>query len=449
MKKFGMLIVMLIFAGTPFVKAQQQITAPSQPMQKMAPVREYIQKNVLPVIKQERAKLIAVLTPAEKKELAGIQEKLGTFRQGYMRTGPGMRGNFNRPMMGNHRPQMFDLMTRVKKIVDAHPKAAEAYKSAIEAEKAKWMKDIAVIRAKNNQGYGRGMNYNNGSHFIFDRLSNPAFALLFNGKHFPMEERSGMVRGMRPGMGYGNFQPGRMNGPMAMGMRCPYGRMGMNMEYRSQWMGRGQGHYRGYGNFRGYGRHMKYRHPGMMLKAMNPEVKKEMLAYAQKNIFPALNKERDAFDKVLKSSEKRDIENARKNITGIKAQMKKQWQEMKKGQGQRPSDSARLAMRLELEKNTLVVREIALRHYSELSATLNDLKQYLPEWKEGIRHILFQNMRKNGFRHPMGRPGFGRMMHQRGGMMRFHRKRGMMTSGVHFLLYDPAHPGEHLFPVSK
>lgn len=447
MKRFGMLLVMLIFAGTPFVTAQQQATPPAQQPQKMTPVREYIQKNVLPVVKQEREKLISAFTPAEKKELTTIQEELKTFRHENMKPGAGMRGNFSRPMTGGPQPQMVHLIAQLKKIVDAHPKAAAAYKEAIEARKAKWSKDILALRAKNNKGYGQGMQHDNRSHFMFDRLSDPAFALLFHGTQFPMGMRPEMGPGMRQGTGYGHDDPRGMNRPMAMQMRCPYKRMGRNMRYHSH--GRGYGYGR-FGGNRGFGMNRGFRgkwHP--MMRSMTPEVKKALLAYAQKNVFPVLNKERDAFNNVLKNSEKRDIENARKNISGIRAEMKKHRQEMKKGNGQKWNDSTRMAVRLNLEKNMLVVREIALNHHSELQASLNNLKQYLPKWKEGMRHIMFQNMGEKGFHHPMGRPGYGRMMPHRGGMMRFHRKHRWMSTGVRFLLYDPAHPGEQFLQLKK
>lgn len=436
-----MLIALLLFAGTATVMAQQQTPPPPQQTQQMGPVREYIQKDILPVVKQEHAKFINALTSSEKEELAKIQDEFKNLKPG-----PGMRGTYH-PQMMNNRAKVQELLEQAKKIADAHPKAATDYKEAIEAKKVAWAKAIQEIREKNSMGYGRGMNSNR-TPFILDRLSDPAFGLLFNGENFPMNMRPGMRPG-GPGMGRGNFGfRGMHNRQMAMGMRCNYNRMGRNMGYRQAWMDRGYCNYSGYRNFEGYGRFSGGWRPGMM-RAMNPEVKKELKAFAEKNIFPVLNKERSAFDKVLKNSEKRDIENARTNINTIKAEMKKHWQEMKKSQGQKLSDSARMAMRLDLQKNMLVVREVALKHYSELRATMDNLKQYLPKWKEGMHDIISKNMSNKGFRHPMGRPGYGMMHHPKGRMMDFHRKHRKMNAAVRFLLYDPAHPEEHLFPMTK
>lgn len=443
MKKLGILIAMLFFAGTQFVMAQQQTSPPPPPPQQTNPVWEYVQKDILPVVKQEHYKFINALTSSEKQELTKI---LDEFKN--LRPGPGMRGAYH-PKMMNNRAKVQDLMDQAKKIADAHPKAADAYKEAIEGKKAAWTKAIQEIREKNAMGYGRGMNANK-TPFIIERVSDPAFGLLFDGSNFPMHMRPGMRPGGGPGMGYGNYGPrGMCRHQMAMGMRGNYGRMGRGMGHYQQGMGRGYCNYYGYGNFGRKGRFSKGMHPGMM-RAMNPELKKELKAFAEKNIFPVLNKERTAFDKELKSSEKRDIENARKNITAIRAQMKKYWQDTTRVPGRRINDSARMAMRLELQKNMLVVREIALKHYSELHASLNNLKEYLPKWKAEMHKIMFNEMKNKGCECPMGMGrGYGKMMPPRHrGMMAFNHRRGMF-SGVRFLLYDTANPGNIFFQMNN
>ncbi|MBE0650207.1 MAG: DUF5320 domain-containing protein [Bacteroidales bacterium] len=443
MKKLGMLIVVLIFAGTQFVMAQPQNPQPPQQPQQVSPVREYIQKNVLPVVEKEQSKLMAALTAEEKQELTKIKDQFKDLRPGPMGApGAGMRGNFERPMMRNDRAEVHGLLDQAQKIADAHPKAAAAYKDAIEAMMEKWTKDINAIRDENAPGYGRGMNRNNKTPFILDRLSDPAFGLMFNGDLFPMN----MKPGMRPGMGYGNYgRRGTFNGPMYGGMMCDYGRMGRNMGYRHQGMGRdfGRGCYDCYGMNDRYAMHRNF---GGMMRAMNPETKKEVLAYAEKNIFPVLNEEREAFDKVLKNSEKKEIENARKNIADLRGQMKKYWENKPAGPGR--GDSTRLALRIRMEKNMLALNEIVLNHFTELHANLDNLKEHMPTWREGMREVVFQNMKKEGFDCPM-RHGYGRMMNRGGRMMNFNGNHRMITPGIRFLLYDPAHPGEHFFPLSN
>jgi cytochrome c556 len=450
MKKLGMLIVVLIFAGTQFVMAQPQTPqSPMQPQQ-MSPVREYIQKNVLPMVKQEQSKFIAALSSSEKEELTKIHEKFTDLRPGPMGAqGAGMGRNFNRPMMQNNRAEVHDLLAEVKKIADAHPKAAAAYKKAIEAMGAKWAKDIQSIREKNARGYGRGMNRNNRTPLILDRISDPAFGLMFNGELFPMGMRSDMGPGTRPGvgrgMGYGNYgRKGTFNGPMYGGMMCRYSRMGGNMGYRQM----GRNNFRGscYGCDEMYGRFPMHRNSGRMMGAMKPEVKKALLAYAQKDVFPVVNKEREAFDKVLKSSEKRDIENVRKNMADIRAQMKKYWADKPAGPGR--GDSTRLALRVQMEKNRIVLDEIVLNHFTELHASLDNLKAYFPKWREGVRHVIFQNMKDGNYRRHMG-AGYGRMMRPGGRMTGFAGNHKAMTPGMRFLLYDPANPAEHFFQVGQ
>ena len=437
MKKFGMLIVMLFFAGTPFVMAQQQTPPPQQPQQ-MGPVRGYIQKDILPVVKQQHEKFIKELTNSEKEELAKIQSEIKDLRPG-----PAMRGYYRNQRV-NNRAKVWDLLDQAKKIADAHPKAAAAYTKAIEARKAAWAKGIQDIREKYARGYGR--NYNR-TPFILDRVSDPAFGLLFDGSNFPIGP--GIRQGRGPGMGYGYSNYGQ-RGRNYRGMGCNYAGMGRNMGYHHQRNGRGFCNYSGYGNFGRQGRFNGGWHPGMW--AMNPETKKEVKAFAEKNIFPVLNKERIAFDKELKSSEKRDIENARKNITAIRAQMKTYWQDTSRMPGQRVNDSTRMAMRLDLQKNMLVVREIALKHYTELHVAVDNLREYFPKWKTEIHHIIFSEMGNRGRGYGRGRgmgmgQGYGKMMppHQ-GRMMGFNHYRGMF-GGVKFLLYDPANPGGYLFPM--
>ena len=442
MKKFGMLIVVLIFAGTQMVMAQQQTPPPQQQPQKMAPVRDYIQKNVLPFVTKEQAKFVSALTPEESQQLTKIKQELQDLKPTMKDREPGRNWNNNREGMQGHRTMVQNLMDQVKIIVNAHPTEAAAYKSAIDGMKTKWAADIKAIRDKNGMGNGYEMKNGNRNHFSpFERLSNPAFGLLFNADHFS-----------EFGMGSHHFGNRNMN-HRQMGMNN-YGRMQGNCAYQHQGMMGCNCQQGNFGGNRGYGMQGRFHgqgRPGMMRKSMNPEVKKELLAYAQKNIFPVLNKERDAFDSQLKNSEKLDIETARKNIADIRTEMKNYWKNNPDQRGQRIGDSARLAMRVNLEKNMLVLNEIVLNHYSQLHASLNNLKQYVPEWKEGIRHTIFQSMKNNQGGNPMGMGyGNGRMMHHsQGRKPGFNRKHNKISPAVRFLLYDSSNPGAQFMPVGK
>lgn len=410
MKKLGILIAMLFFAGTQFVMAQQQTSPPPPPPQQTNPVREYIQKDILPVVKQEHNKFINALTSSEKQELTKIQDEFKNLRPG-----PGMRGAYH-PKMMNNRAKVQDLMDQAKKIADAHPKAADAYKEAIESKKVAWTKAIQEIREKNAMGYGRRRNAKK-TPFIIERVSNPAFGLLFDGRNFPMHMRPGMRPGGRPGMGYGKYgHRGMYSHQMAMGMRGNYGRMGRGAGYMAM---------------------------------QNPEVKAKVLAYAKENIFPVVSKERKAFDKYLSGSEKRVIEKARLKLAEIHKEMLAKFH-----QGVRPfrgqPDSARLALRVQRDELMLPVKQIVLRHYGELETVVGKIRQDFLGWGRGMRMAVARDQ-SAGRGMGMGTRGYGMRSGRRSkgfnGRSSGMRHRGMGFFGpVKFLLYNPANP-EASFPM--
>jgi hypothetical protein len=244
------------------------------------------------------------------------------------------------------------------------------------------------------------------------------------------------------------MQPGNRGRGMGMGNGPGNwsGRKGM----RGQGMGCMQGP-RGRGQ-RGMGMMRSGRGAGYMTM-QNPEVKAKMLAYAKENIFPVLNKERTAFDKNLTNSEKRAIDKARKERAGIQKEMQEYF-----AKGVRPMrgqpDSARLALRLKMSETMIPVKQIALKHFSELESVVGKVRQGFIGWRAGMRQAVVQDLpagygRGNG--QGMGPCGKG-MMGNRQGRRGFHGRTGMRAGGmgmfgpVKFLMYDPANP-ENSLPV--
>lgn len=397
MKKLGILILVLVISGAGMVMAQQQ-----QPQNK-EPVRQYIQKNVLPVIKQEQGIFINSFSNKEKQKLAEIKSELKTFRAQGQKVHSGMKGNFNPQIMQARKKAYNAIMAKVKILIAAHPKASAAYKTAIEAQETKWEQDIRAIRNKNMnfRGHRQGMGRNQqNTPFMLNRMSNPAFGLLVDVNNFQMNGRMMMRfctnwrRDMhRQNMGMWGYRSG-MNGRM--------------YAYRER-MNRERRHY-------------------MMMELRNPAVRKKILVYARKNIFPVLSQERIAFDNMLRNSEKRDIEVVRKRLAEVRLQLQHLRKNKGMSRGQVINDSTRMALRLEIQKSLITVQQIALRHYSELQAYLKKININRPKWKAGIHGILGQNMKGNN----------------RGEREAFMKSRKLFSSGVRFLLYDPAHPDENM-----
>ena len=166
-----------------------------------------------------------------------------------------------------------------------------------------------------------------------------------------------------------------------------------------------------------------------MMKAMrNPETRAKVKAYAEKNIFPVISKEREALDKVLSKKEKKVIANARLQMKEQKAKMMQIHANGKMAM----SDSSRLAMRQQMDKNRVALRQIVLNHYGELQKQLAPIKEKMPQWRADIHNIIVPNRPQNQFK-PRGMP------HMPAKAFMKERKEMM------FLLFDPQHPDSNMF----
>ena len=434
MKKLGFLIMVFIFSAVGMINAQNNQT-------NNRPGVQYFQKDIAPAIKQAQEKFINALSPKEQQELKGIQDELKAFQADRQQNRYSGQRNFNQQQWAARQQTYQAIVAKAQKLAAAHPKAAAAYSDFVKENAPKWQEEMGKIW-QNRSGYraNRPM-MRNGQMPFFEKLADPAFGLIMN------PDNMGMFNGMRP-MRPGSMQPGNRGRGMGMGNGPGNwsGRKGM----RGQGMGCMQGR-RGRGQ-RGMGMMRAGRGAGFMAM-QNPEVQAKVLAYAKENIFPVLNKERAAFDKNLSNSEKRAIEKARKERASIQKEMQ---QYMANGmcplRGQ--PDSARLALRLKMSETMIPVKQIALKHFSELESVVGKVRQGFIGWRAGMRQAVAQDLQAGygrGYGQGMGPCGKG-MMGNRQGRRGFQGRAGMRAGGmgmlgpVKFLLYDPAHP-ENALPV--
>jgi len=373
MKKLGIMIFALLFAGTGMVNAQQQ-------QQRKMQMHTYFQQTVLPFVEQQQAKFEQALSSSEKATLENIRKEMETFRKQGAQMRKSMQGNFNQQAWDSRKAAFEAIVAKARKLADIHPKEAEAYKKAIESEMVKWKQHMqSMTHGKMNaRGQGHGMMGKNPQSRM-QKLSDPALGLLMSGSQMNnmMMHHS---RGMK-----GNRQMGNMN----------------------------------------------RRHQAMMKAMRNPETRTKVKAYAEKNIFPVISKEREAFDKVLSKREKKVIANVRLQMQTQKAKMMQMHENGKMGK-MNMSDSSRLAMRQQMDKNRVALRQIVLDHYGELQKQLAPLKEKMPQWRADIRNIIMPNNQQ----HQMKPKGMSHMP----------AKANMKDrKDIMFLLFDPQHPDNNMF----
>ena len=370
------MIFALLFAGMGMVNAQQ----PQQQQQRKMQMRTYFQQTVLPFVEQQQAKFEQALSGSEKVTLENIRKEMAAFHKQGAQFRKNMQGNFNQQAWDSRKAQFEAIVAKARKLADIHPKEAEAYKKAIESEMTKWKQHMqAMTQGKMNaHGQGHGMMGKNPQSKM-QKLSDPALGLLMSGNQM----NSMMMHHSR-----------RMKGNRQMG-------------------------------------DMSRRHEGMMKAMRNPETRAKVKAYAEKNIFPVISKEREAFDKVLSNKEKKVIANVRLQMQTQKTKMMQMHKNGKMGK-MNMSDSSRLAMRQQMDKNRVALRQIVLDHYGELQKQLAPLTEKMPQWHAEIRNIIMPNSPQHQFK-PKG------MSHMPAKANMRDRK------DIMFLLFDPQHPDSNMF----
>ena len=372
-----MMILLLAVFGT---------TTAQQPQQGNMPGRNYFQQTVLPFLQQQQAKFEQSLTNSEKAALQKIRKEMADFRKQGAQMREAMQGHFNQQAWDARKAQFEAIVAKARKIADAHPAASAAYKKAMENELARWRQRMAGMSGNGRmQGRGQGM-MGKSPHGRMEKLSDPAFGLLFNA-----EAMQKMLGHHRRGMGKFGAKAVQWGHRPMMGQMKPGRDKGMARE--------------------------------IMMALHNPRVRAKIKAYKENHILPVVSKQRKAFDQVLSKKEKKAIASAR---AGMKAQREKMMQMRK--EGVRPSDSARLAMQQQIDKDRMAIRGIVLKHYGELQKTLAPIKEKMPQWRKDIRKIVAEYVVEQQMQH-MSKT-FGKKIQP------FLKEKGEMM----FLLMDPAHP---------
>jgi len=198
MKKFGITIFALLFAGMGIVKAQQ-------PQQKSMQMRNYFHQTILPFVEQQQAKFEQALTTSEKKTLENIRQEMTAFHKQGAQIKKNMQGNFNKNVWKNRKAQFDAIVAKARKLADIHPKEAEAYKTAIENEMLKWKKRMSAM-AQGRMGQQNREMMGKSRQSRMQKLSDPALGLLMDRSqmnsmvmHRPhgMKGKQGMMKAMR------------------------------------------------------------------------------------------------------------------------------------------------------------------------------------------------------------------------------------------------------------
>ncbi len=372
MKKLGIMILALLFAGMGMVNAQQ-------PQQRKAQMKAYFQKTVLPFVEQQQAKFEKALSTSEKKTLEAVRQEFAAFRKQGAQIRESMHENPNRQIWASRKAAFDAIVAKARKLTDAHPQEAEVYKKAIETEIIKWKAEMQGMFSGEGSLTGRGHGLGNRHQPMFQKLSNPVLGLLMDGN--------------------------QMNGMMMhRAMKC-----NRRMHRKG---GRNHG----------------------MMAMRNPEIRAKVKTYADENIFPVISKEREAFDNMLSKKEKKIIANARQQMQARKAKI----QQMRDNGRMAMNDSSRLAMRQQMDKNRIALRQIVLDHYGELQKKLAYIRLQIPQWRQNIHNIVMQNRPSQRLsQEPVGRRNFANRQHAR----KLLKNRGE----IRFLLFDPQHPGRNMF----
>jgi hypothetical protein len=385
MKKLGIFIFALLFTGWGMVQAQQ-------PQSGNALMRNDFQQKVLPFIQKQQARLIQALTPSEKATLQQLRKEMAQFKAQGAQMRKAMQGNFNQQAWNARKAQFDAILAKAHLLVDAHPNEAAAYKKAVRDELAGWENRMPAM-GQGRMGpasHGHSMMGNTPSS-RFKKLSDPAMVLLMNTKDMnEMGRRS--PRGMQRGNG--------MQGKRMQGNR------NMARNQGNKWLAN----------------HRMGQQGAIMMAMRQPAVREKIKSYREKNVLPVIRAQREAFDKVLSKKEKKVIADARDQMQNLLSQRMQM-----RNQGARPSDSSRLALQQQMDKNRMAIREIMLHHYAAFQKAIAPIKEKMPQWRSDIRKIVAESVVEQQMQRMAGK---------------FEKAHPFLKekSGMMFLLMDPAHP---------
>ncbi len=155
-------------------------------------IRDYIMKNVMPVIREERNQLDEKLSAHEQEVIETARKQLKDLREENRASRRGVRGA-GRPLTDEQREALKlgaekrkEILTPVKAIADARLSDMQEINARLESKKEAWKQDIKVLREQNqNEDNRRHKRLDKGRrgmehHDVFGRWNNPVNFLLMD-----------------------------------------------------------------------------------------------------------------------------------------------------------------------------------------------------------------------------------------------------------------------------
>ena len=174
-------------------------------------LRIYMNNTIKPELLKQKKMFMNALTKTETEELLKMKEEQEAIRGSMQeKVTPENRDNIQKAHFSAFKP-------RLDKIVDAHPDLKKQYIAEMNQNKEKWSKEIKNMLPDNNNAE-RG----HGPLKMLDRITDPAFILLWNPEHQHGNQRMKQGYGKKGQMGMNHPQMDRgMQRGMDNRMRPP------------------------------------------------------------------------------------------------------------------------------------------------------------------------------------------------------------------------------------
>lgn len=124
----------------------------------------------------------------------------------------------------------------------------------------------------------------------------------------------------------------------------------------------------------------------------NPEMRKAMQAYAQENVLPVMQAQRQKLDANLNLSEKQAVTEIRAELKTLKEEAKTMRQQMHKADAE-PTEAQREQMYAHRKAMRLLMNrawEIADNHETDIQTLMAEIKPQAENWKQEMRSIAEQ-----------------------------------------------------------
>ncbi|MEM6342486.1 MAG: T9SS type A sorting domain-containing protein [Bacteroidota bacterium] len=170
----------------------------------------------------------------------------------------------------------------------------------------------------------------------------------------------------------------------------------------------------------------------------NPEMRQAMKAYAEENVLPVMQAQREKLDASLSLQEKQTVAEIRAELQALKEKGKNMRQALRQSEA-KPTEAQREEMYAHRKEMRLLMNqawEIADNHEADIRSLLAEIKPQAETWKQQMRAIAEQYRPEDAPERPDRLEGTeGR----HGGKAQRAGRTGMMMelrNPVHFLLWD-------------